>query len=187
MLCTYIFTFTINLLVYLQRWYGKRVLFGVGVSGIVLLILSFLNINILPINPIKLIALATSDIIVSIVFANYFKHRIPFLDYTDDLKAFIKISILGTIAQSALLYTIFRFTSQINNLDTLLGIQLVFTSVLSPLLVVVPFILTFYTKPDPINFKNNVFSIILLSYFFHYSKYYWYNFYFEQFKFRCCR
>lgn len=142
--------------------YGKRVLFGVGVSGIVLLILSFMDINILPINPIKLIALTTSDIIVSIVFANYFKHRIPFLDYTDDLKSFIKISILATIAQSALLYTIFRFTSQLNNLDTLLGIQLVFTSVLSPLLVVVPFILTFYTKPDPINFKNNVFSIILL-------------------------
>lgn len=84
------------------------------------------------------------------------------MDYTDDLKNFIKISILSSSIQSIVLYTTLRFTSQLNNLDTLLGIQLVFTSVLSPLLVVVPLILTFYTKPDPINFKNNIFSIIVL-------------------------
>lgn len=142
--------------------YGKRVLFGVGVSGIVLLILSFLDINILPINPIKLIALTTSDIIVSIVFANFFKHRIPFLDYTDDLKSFFKISILSSIAQSLVLFATLSLTSQLTEIDTLKGIQLIFTSILSPLIVVVPFILTFYTKPDPINFKNNIFGIIVL-------------------------
>jgi len=142
--------------------YGKRVLFGVGVSAIVLLILSFIDINRLPINPIKLIALTTSDILVSIVFANYYKHRIPFLDYTDDLKSFIKISIFTSIAQSLLLYTTFHFTSQLTDLDTLMDIQLVFTSVLSPLLVVVPFILTFYTKRNPINLKNEFFSLLAL-------------------------